>query len=110
MNIALMNRRIMFQKNEIVTDRIGNHRNEWTDYYSCMATISGEGGDEERIAGQIIEKADFAVTIRYCKKAADITTTGYRMIVDGELYNITAIDHFSYKNRALKFSCQKVKR
>ena len=110
MNISLMNKRVTFQKNETVTDQVGNHRSEWTDWYTCSATISGEGGDEERIAGEIIEKSDLAVTVRYCRKTSLVTTTGYRIVMDGRLYNITGIDHFSYKKQALKFRCQKVKR
>lgn len=51
------------------TDRIGNHTNVWTDYYTCKATISGEGADEERDAGAIQEKIDLSVTVRCCRKA-----------------------------------------
>ena len=110
MNISLMNKRVTFQKNETVTDQVGNHRSEWTDWYTCSATISGEGGDEEREAGLIVDKVDLAVTIRYCRKVAEITTTGFRVVLDGQLFNIVGIDHFAYKKQALKFRCQKVKR
>lgn len=47
MEVALLNVRITFQKNEVISDAIGNHRNEWTDYYSCYATVSGESGSEK---------------------------------------------------------------
>ena len=50
MDIALLNVRIIFQKNETVVDRFGNHKNEWTDYYSCHATVSGESGSETSVA------------------------------------------------------------
>ena len=43
MGIALMNEKVLFQKNAVVTDFIGNHQNSWEDYYSCFATIGGEG-------------------------------------------------------------------
>ena len=33
MNIALLNTRIQIQKNAVVTDAIGNHKNVWTDHY-----------------------------------------------------------------------------
>ena len=52
MNVAMLNERVTFQKNEVVTDRIGNHTNAWTDYYTCTATISGENGREEEDTGQ----------------------------------------------------------
>ena len=53
MNIAGLNVRIMIQKNETVTDRIGNHRSAWTNYFSCWATASDQTGDEAEEASQI---------------------------------------------------------
>ena len=44
MDIAAMNVRITFQKQDVVVDEIGNRSNEWTDYYSCFATISNSSG------------------------------------------------------------------
>lgn len=107
MNIALLNRKVTFQKNAVVVDEIGNHTNGWTDYYSCHATISGEAGDEVLAAGAVVEKADMAVTVRHCKKTAEITPAGFRLVHDGEIYNIIGVDHLSYKNKALKFKCKK---
>ena len=43
MDVALLNERVTFQKNEAVVDGVGNHMNVWTDYYTCAATIGGEG-------------------------------------------------------------------
>jgi head-tail adaptor len=42
-DVALMNEKVTFQKNAVVTDAIGNHVNAWEDFYSCFATIGGEG-------------------------------------------------------------------
>ena len=39
MEVALLNVRITFQKNAVTKDAIGNHKNEWIDYYSCYATV-----------------------------------------------------------------------
>lgn len=55
MDIALLNIKIIFQKNEVVTNRIGNHKNEWKEFYSCFATVSGEGGIEKNVAGLITQ-------------------------------------------------------
>ncbi len=44
MDIAAMNVRITFQKNAVVTDKIGNRTNSWADYYSCFATLSDSMG------------------------------------------------------------------
>ncbi len=110
MEIALLNVRVMFQKNAVTVDAIGNHKNEWTDEYSCYATVSGEGGKKAQVAGTTVDNADLAFTVRYCKKSADITTDGYRVMFDGEIYNILSIDHMNFKKKALKFRCQKVRR
>lgn len=33
MNIGLLNEKVTFQKNELIVDKIGNHRNAWVDFY-----------------------------------------------------------------------------
>ena len=113
MNIALLNKRILIEKQETVTDRIGNHKNEWTPYHECYATISGEGdksGGEVSDVGTMVDHADCYVTVRWCKALAGITSTNYRIVMDDEIYDILSIDHFSYKKEVLKFRCQKVRR
>ncbi len=110
MDVALLNVKIVFQKNEVVVDAIGNHKNEWADYYACHATVSGEGGSEKAVAGLIVEDSGLAFTVRYRKKAAGITTDGYRVAFGDGLYNIVSIDHMNYKKKALKFKCEKVRR
>lgn len=110
MNVALMNLRITFQKNSVVTDAIGNHKNSWEDYFSCYATISGESGSEAEKAGQTVPTVNAAFTVRYCKETAQITTDGFRIRCGDELYNITYIDHQNNKRKALKFWVQKVRR
>ena len=110
MDIAALNVKIMFQKNETVVDSIGNHKAVWSDYFSCHATVSGEGGAEAAVAGQIVENADIAFTVRFCKAVNAVPPAGYRILFQGELYNILAIDHLGFKRNALKFKCEKVRR
>lgn len=110
MDAALLNVKIVFQKNEVVVDAIGNHTSKWADYYSCHATVSGEGGSEKAVAGLIVEDSDLSFTVRYCKKVAEVTTDGYRVKCGDALYNIVSIDHMNYKKKALKFKCEKVRR
>lgn len=110
MEIALLNVRITFQKNSVTVDAIGNHKNEWADFYSCHATVSGEGGSEKAVAGLIVEDSDLSFTVRHCKKAAGITADGFRVLFDDSIYNIVSIDHLNYKKKAMKFKCEKVRR
>lgn len=85
MEIALLNVKVTFQKNSVVSDTIGNRKNVWEDYYTCHATVSGEGGQEKAAAG-------------------------FRILFGGEIYNISAVDHMNYKKKALKFRCEKARR
>lgn len=110
METALLNVRITFQKNEVVADGIGNHKNQWADYYSCHATVSGESGSEKNVVANTFYDSDLAFTVRYCKALKDADSTKFRVVFNGELYNITFIDHMNYKNKCLKFRCRKVRR
>lgn len=102
MDIALMNVRITFQKNEVVTDKIGNHKNAWSDFYSCYATVSGEGGSEKAVAGLVVEDSDISFTVRYCRALSDIDSTKCRVLFDGAVYNIVSIDHMCFNFHHLK--------
>ncbi len=113
LNVSLMNEKVTFQKNVVVTDAIGNHKNGWEDFYTCHATIGGEGmasSKEKEAAGTIVEDGGMMVTIRYCKKASEIGSTTHRIVFRDEIYDITNVDHMNFKKRSLKFSCRKVRR
>lgn len=107
MDIALMNVRITIQKNETVVDAIGNHRNAWTDYHTCYATVSGEGGSEKSVAGLIVDDSDISFTVRYCRALSNLDITKHRVIFDGNQYNIVSIDHMNFKKKCLKLKCEK---
>lgn len=110
MDVAALNVRITFQANETVTDKYGNHKNTWTDYYSCYATISGENGKEQAVVGEIVENTDMNVTVRYCSETAAVTSTKHRIIFNDDIYDILAVDHLNFKKNALKFRCRKERR
>ena len=110
MDVAALNVKIMFQKNEAAVDGIGNHLNVWRDYFSCHATVSGEGGREMEVAGLPVSEADIHFTVRFCRVVAAVTCTGFRICFHGELYDILSIDHLNFRNRALKLKCRRVRR
>ena len=113
MDVAALRSKVTFQMNETITDKYGNHKNVWTDYYTCFATIGGEGlanSKEEQVAGTTVEEDSMTVTVRYCQKSAAITSTGFRVVFMGELYNIENIDHMNFRKRSLKFACRKERR
>lgn len=110
MDIALLNVKVAFQKNTVVVDAIGNHKNEWMDSYFCHATVSGEGGKEASAAGTTVDDSDISFTVRYCQKVSELNNTEYRVLFDGEIYNILSVDHMNYKRKSIKVKCRKVRR
>ena len=69
-----------------------------------------EGGKEKAAAGLTVAESDIAFTVRFCKQAAEVTADGFRILFQGEIYNIVAVDHMNYKKKALKFRCEKARR
>ena len=110
MKIGLLNVRITIEKNQVVTDKYGNHKNTWEPYLSCYATVSGETPKEETDAGLTVDDSKTDFTIRFCRAASAITSTGYRVIFDGETYDILGVNHMNFKNKGIKLLCQKVRR
>ena len=110
MKVNLLNARIEIQKNTVTTDAIGNHKQSWQSVYSCHAAVSGESGKESTDAGIIVDdsKADF--TVRWCAAVAEITSTEYRVMFNGQIYNILGVDHMNYKHKAVKLLCQRARR
>ena len=103
MKVSLLNEKILFQKNVVVLDSIGNRKNVWEDYYSCFATIGGENGNEKSETGQTVDDASITFSVRYCSQLVDIMSTGFRILFRGEIYNILSVDHMNYKKKMLKF-------
>ena len=113
MEVAALRSKVTFQKNETTTDKYGNHKNALTDYYTCFSTIGGEGmasSKEEQVAGTTVEDFSMTVTVRYCSKAAAVTSTGFRVMFLGEIYNIENVDHMNFRKKSLKFTCRKERR
>lgn len=109
MNIGLLNTFIFITKSVVIVDAIGNHKNAWVPYYNCHATVSSEAGKENTDAGLVIDNSKIDFTIRWCKKAAAIDSTHYRVEFNGELYDIKAVDHMNFKRKCIKLSCEKVR-
>lgn len=57
-----------------------------------------------------MEDADISFTVRFCRAAESVSSSGFSIVFREELYDILAIDHLNYKKRALEFRCRKVRR
>lgn len=97
-----MNERITFQKNSVAVDEVGNHRNVWEDYFSCFAYASTFQAAEN--AGEVTaEERSVTFCCRYCSELACVSSTGYRILFHGEIYNIHSVDLMNYQRKELKF-------
>ena len=110
MKVSLLNEKILIQKAVVKADEIGNRGNGWEEYFSCYATISGENGSEEAESGQTVEKSTICFTVRYCSIVSCISSTGYRIVFKGVIYNIISVDHMNYKKKAMKLRCERARR
>lgn len=110
MKVVLLNRLITVQKHTTVTDAVGNHLNTWKTFYICHATVSGETDMETEEAGTTVDdtKADF--TLRWCAASSVITSTEYRVVMDGQIYDILSVDHMNFKHKSVKLHCRKARR
>lgn len=110
MNIAALRARIIFQRNSVNVDEIGNHQNTWADYYTCWATISARTAEETQDAAQTLEQSTMNFTVRFCADVAAINSTSYRIIFDGKIYNITSVDPMGVKHKSMKFKASLARR
>ena len=112
MNIAGLRVRITIQKNETVTDRYGNHKSEWTDWFSCWATAvtSGISSSEEESAGHTVEADRLDITVRWSSETAAVNSKQYRILLGGRIYNILNIDEMGFKHNSRKLHAELAER
>ncbi len=112
MNIAGLRVRITIQRNETVTDRYGNHKSTWTDFFSCWATAvtSGLSASENEAAGQTVEADRLDFTVRWSTETAAVTSKQYRILLDDRIYDILGIDEMGFKHNSRKFHTELTER
>ena len=110
MKVALLNVKIEIQKNAVITDKYGNHKNAWSPYLLCYATVSGETPQQDTEAGLVIDDSRVDFTIRWFAAASVITSTGYRVVYQDEIYDILGVNHMNCKKKTIKLLCRKERR
>ena len=103
MNIAGMRVRITIQKNETDTDRYGNHKSVWTDYFKCWATASNQTGEETNAARNTTEEDRMDFTVRYSSETAAVVSTKYRILLKDRIYDIDHVDDMGFRKNSRKF-------
>ena len=106
MEISKLNERITIEKNAVVTDAIGNHKNTWTPYFSCYAYASTYQA-EEKESEVSSEERSVTFTVRWCSETAAVTSTGFRVRFRGEVYDIESVDLMNYRKKEIRFKCRR---
>ena len=104
MNISGLRVRITIQKNETAVDKYGNHKSEWTDFFSCWASAvtSGLSASERESAGHTTEADKLDIIVRYSTETAEVNSKQYRVLLAGRIYNILSIDEMGFKRNSRK--------
>lgn len=103
--IEKLNERITIEKSTVVTDKVGNHRNTWEEYFTCFAYASTYQAQEEE--GEVTaEQKSVVFTVRWCSETRGLTSTGYRIRFREQLYNIESVDPMNYQKKILKIHCR----
>ena len=110
MHIAGMRVRITIQKNETVTDKYGNHKSVWSDYFKCWATASNQTGTENEEGSMTDEEDRMDFTVRYSSETAAVASTKYRIVLMDRIYDIDHVDDMGFKKSSRKFHAHLVKR
>lgn len=77
--IDKLNERITIQQSKHMTDKVGNHRNAWVDYYTCFAYASTFEAQEDE--GEVTaEQKSVVFTVRWCSEVNKLTSTGFRVV------------------------------
>ena len=105
MNISGLRVRITIQKNVTVTDRYGNHKSVWQDWFTCWATAvtSGLSSREEEAAGHTVEADRLDITVRWSSEIAAVDSKQFRILLGNRIYNILRIDDMAFKHKSRKF-------
>ena len=106
MDIARLKVRITIEKSTVKVDEIGNHTNGWEDYYSCYAHPNTYTVDETESKVDY-ENKTIAFSVRACEKTKALTSIGFRVQFEGQVYNIVSIDKMNYDNKEIKIRCKK---
>jgi len=102
--------RITIQKSIPGTDKAGNHLLSWQDYFTCSAYVNNLSGKEYWEAAQVNAQKEIYFLIRYCTETACMDTEHYRILLRGQIYNITFLDNVKYQNKILKLRASLEKR
>ena len=107
MDIGRLNKRITFQVGATTIDKYGNHKPGWADYYTCWATVKASGRRSEETTGAAVTREEryVDVTVRWSHEIKVINAKEYRILIDGDIYDILSCDNAGYTGKMRVFTC-----
>lgn len=107
MDIAALRSRIRIEKAEVTTDDNANHKETWSFYYACAATVSSSGSDKSYEAAEAREKEQIYFTVRFTTLLLPVSPKGYRIIYNGRAYSILGIDTMGDRRVCIKIKAER---
>ena len=104
--IEKLNEKITIQRDTVVVDKYGNHKKQWTDYFTCHCYANTYVKEEEDGVTTTDERS-ITFEVRFCSELAGITSTGYRVLFHGETYNIESVDMMNWQRKSIHLKCRK---
>ena len=102
-DIARFNRRIVIQKNHVGEDKYLNHTNAWKDYFTCWAYAGTyEHDQEEQSEANTRPEQTVIFEVRYCSELQALTSDGFRILFNGAIYDIIAVDWMNYQGQTIR--------
>ena len=102
MDSGAYRKKILIQKCVSETDTIGQSHTEWITWKKLYAYVNGLSGREywEAARTQAENTVDFL--LRWHSFMNEITTSEYRIVMDGGIYDIKTIDNIRFENKIMK--------
>ncbi|KQT37681.1 head-tail adaptor protein [Methylophilus sp. Leaf414] len=100
-----LNQKITIQKNQITKGGLGGKVKTWSVWLEKVSAkkVNLSGNEREATAlGGVVGEARSVFTIRY---RPGLTTTDYRILHKGLIYNLKHINNFEEKSRWLVITC-----
>lgn len=91
MEIGKLNQRISFLEHHTKIDRIGNHKAQWEEAFSCWAAVAVKSSTKTTDAGVTKEVLSLEFTVRQTPDTMRINPTTHRISYRGMTYNIDSI-------------------
>lgn len=107
--IEKLNETITIQQNSVVIDEYGNHKNTWTDYFTCHTrAYTYSKFEKENVT--ITDERSITFEVRYCSELCRISSVKNRVVFHGEIYDIESIDMMNWDREKIHIACRKEER